>query len=73
MNKETAIVYSIAAVVAAGTAYLEAITTGIVAGLSTIGAIVILWHLFDTVRGGVESYYEAKFKPKPVERKDSSL
>jgi hypothetical protein len=73
MNKETVIVYSAAAVVAAAVAYLEGIQTGIVAGLSTIGATLILWHLFDTVRDVVESHYEAKFKPKAIEKKDSSL
>ncbi len=51
MNRETIIVYTIAALIGSALAYLVNIPTGIVAGLSTIGATVILWHAFDTVRG----------------------
>jgi uncharacterized PurR-regulated membrane protein YhhQ (DUF165 family) len=72
MNRETVIVYTVAAVVAAVFAYLVAIPTGIVAGLSTIGATVILWHLFDTVRDIVSSHYEKKFAPKRGDENRSS-
>ena len=72
MNRETVIVYTVAAVVAAAVAYLVAIPTGIVAGLSTIGATVILWHLFDTVRDIVSSHYEKKFAPKKADENRSS-
>jgi len=72
MNRETAIVYTIAAIVAAVVAYLAAIPTGIVAGLSTIGATVLVWHAFDTIRGAVESHYAAKYTPKKADENRSS-
>jgi uncharacterized PurR-regulated membrane protein YhhQ (DUF165 family) len=72
MNRETVIVYTVAAIVAAAVAYLVAIPTGIVAGLSTIGATVILWHLFDTVRDAVSSHYEKKFAPKKADENRTS-
>ena len=73
MNRETVIVYTIAALVAAVLGYLVSIPTGIVAGLSTIGATVLLWHLFDTVRDLVSSHYEKKFSPKRDESRSSAL
>jgi uncharacterized PurR-regulated membrane protein YhhQ (DUF165 family) len=73
VNRETVIVYTVAALVAAVSAYLVSIPTGIVAGLSTIGATVILWHLFDTVRDLVSSHYEKKFAPKKDATKVSAL
>jgi uncharacterized PurR-regulated membrane protein YhhQ (DUF165 family) len=73
VNRETVIVYTIAALVAAVLAYLVSIPTGIVAGLSTIGATVLLWHLFDTVRDLVASHYEKKFAPKKEETRSSAL
>ena len=72
MNRETAIVYTIAAIVAVGFAYFVNIPTGIVAGLSTIGATVIVWHAFDTVLGIVSSHYEKKFAPKKADENRSS-
>lgn len=73
MNRETIIVYTIAALIGSALAYLVNIPTGIVAGLSTIGATVILWHAFDTVRGAVSSHYEKKFAPKRDETRSSAL
>ena len=73
MNRETIIVYTIAALIGSALAYLVNIPTGIVAGLSTIGATVILWHAFDTVRGAVESHYSEKYRPKADEKKTSAL
>lgn len=73
MNRETVIVYTVAAIVAAVFGYLVSIPTGIVAGLSTIGATVLLWHLFDTVRGAISSHYEKKFAPKRDESRSSAL
>lgn len=73
MNRETVIVYTVAAVVAAVVAYLVAIPAGIVAGLSTIGATVILWHAFDTVREIVASHYEKKFAPKKADENRGSV
>ena len=72
MNKETIGVYTIAAVVGLGVAYLQGILSGITAGLSTIGATVILWHLFDTIRDVVASHYEKKFAPKKADQNRSS-
>lgn len=73
MNRETVIVYTVAALVAAVFGYLVSIPTGVVAGLSTIGATVLLWHLFDTLRALVESHYEKKFAPKREETRSSAL
>jgi hypothetical protein len=73
VNRETVIVYTVAALVAAIFGYLVSIPTGIVAGLSTIGATVLLWHLFDVVRGAIESHYEKKFAPKKDATKVSAL
>ena len=72
MNRETAIVYSIAAIVTAVVAYLVNIPTGIVAGLSTIGATLIVWHAFDTIRDVIESHYSAKYDPKKADDNRSS-
>jgi threonine/homoserine/homoserine lactone efflux protein len=73
MNRETIIVYTIAALIGSAFAYLVNIPTGIVAGLSTIGATVLLWHAFDTVRGAVDSHYSKKYTPKADEKKTSAL
>lgn len=73
MNRETIIVYTIAALIGTAFAYLVNIPTGIVAGFSTIGATVILWHAFDTVRGAISSHYEKKFAPKRDDTRSSAL
>ena len=67
MNRETAIVYTLAALVGAAFGYLVNIPTGIVAGLSTIGATLIVWHAFDTIRDVIESHYSAKYAPKKAD------
>ena len=73
MNRETAIVYTVAAATGAAFAYAVNIPTGVVAGLATIGAIVIVWHVFDTVRGAIESHYAAKYTPKPGDKTSNAL
>lgn len=64
MNRETAIVYLVATVVAVLVGMASSVAVGIVAGLATIGGIVVAWHLFDAIRDAIASHYEKKFAPK---------
>jgi len=61
MNKESAIVYTIAAVGGAAWFWFSSsVGEAVIAAFATLGAEVIVWHIFDTVDNAARKHYESK-------------